>query len=184
MQLQRLLALLEASGPTYKSALSWVKKEWAPCVHLWCPAFWTHIFTRGFRTNNYTESLNSALKALLILRADLRVDSLWRVVIEEFTPRYVRKHLVANLQDSDDTITLSRKQFPPELGKLPLNVMKMLLLRMKRSELIPMKDIIRDPARQEVFLFVKNKQTLVSEFRFEKGSGITSPTTVMTNSSA
>ena len=184
MQLQRLLALLEASGPGYKSALSWVKNEWAPCLHLWCPAYWSHIFTRGFRTNNYTESLNSALKALLILRADLRVDSLWRIVIDEFTPRYVQKHLEANLRDSDDTITLTRKKFPPEFGKRPLNVLKLLLLRQKRSELIPMKDITRDSTRQEVFQFLKSKKTMLSEFRFEKGSGITSPTTPTTKTSA
>eukprot|EP00959_Pyramimonas_sp_CCMP1952_P212034 4437290-Pyramimonas_sp.AAC.1 len=175
--MQRLLALLEASGPGYKGALSWVKNEWAPCLHLWCPAYWSHIFTRGFRTNNYTESLNSALKSLLLLRADLRVDSLWRVVIEEFTPRYVHKHLEANLRDSDDTIRLTGKKFPPEFGKRPLNVMKLLLLRQKRSELIPTKDITRDSTQQGVFQFVKSRKTMLSEFRFGRGSGIMSPTT-------
>jgi hypothetical protein len=167
LQLRALEDLLEKSGPKYKAALMWVKNEWAPCLHLWCPAFWSHVFSRGFTTNNHTESLNKAFKALLILRADLRVDSLWRTALEEFTPRHVEKHLEANLKDSDDSVRFTKLKFPEEFGKRPLNVLKMLLLRKKRSEAIPMRDILQDNDTPGVFKFLKNKQTLQAEYQFE-----------------
>lgn len=147
-----------------------MKTEWAPCVHLWCPAYWTHLFSRGFTTNNYTESLNRALKALLILRANLRVDSLWRIVMEEFTPHHVQKHLHANLRDTDESITFTSTKFPKEFGRRPQNVMKKLLIRQKKAESIPAKDIIEDPTTSGVYKFSKSKATLLSEFRFEMGN--------------
>jgi len=167
LQLRDLEDLLHRSGPKYRAAAMWVKNEWAPCLHLWCPAFWTHVFSRGFTTNNHTESLNKAFKALLILRADLRVDSLWRTALEEFTPRHVEKHLEANLLDSDASVRFTKLTFPEEFGRRPLNVMKMLLLRKKRSEAIPTKDILQDSNTPGVYKFLKNKQTLHSEFQFE-----------------
>ena len=167
LQLSDLIALLERSGAKYRAALLWVKNDWAPCLHLWCPSFWSDDFSRGFTTNNHTESLNKAFKALLILRADLRVDSLWRTVLEEFTPRYVEKHLEANLKDSDSSVRYTKLKFPEEFGMRPLNVMKMLLLRKKRGEAIPMSNILQDSDKPAVYKFLKSKATLQSEFQFE-----------------
>ena len=90
--------------------------------------------------------------------------------MEEFTPHYVQKHLHANLRDSDESITFTRTKFPKEFGRRPLNVMKKLLIRQKKAESIPAKDIIEDPTTPGIYEFSKSKATLLSEFRFEMGN--------------
>jgi hypothetical protein len=48
--------------------------------------------------------------------------------------------------------------------------MKKLLIRQKKAESIPAKDIIEAPTTPGVYKFSKSKATLLSEFRFEMGN--------------
>lgn len=131
-------------------------------MHQWCPAFYRHVFTRSFSTNNYVEGLNHALKCQLILRPNLRTDSLWKVVFDDFTPKYVRRHLAANLASADHTVSFTRRAFPPEFGRRPLRVLIALQDRCERSKDIPSSDI--QQLGDGNFRFHKGKNVLRAEY--------------------
>ena len=134
-------------------------------MHMWCPAFFSHLFTRGFTTNNYVEGLNNALKQQLVLRPNLRVDSMFGVIFKSFTVKYVKRHLDLNMSSSDGR-KFRKKTFPTELGIRPVCVLEGLLARQTKAEKIPLGDIDTSKAPLGIYRFQKNKTVLRAEHEF------------------
>lgn len=137
-----------------------VISEWVGYSH---PGFYAHLFTRGFSTNNYVEGLNFALKSMLVLRPNLRVDSMFSVIFEMFLPKYTKLHLDRNV-DTWDGRQYKRKTFPHEFGNRPLCVLEGLLARKNKAEKIQGCKIDATQAASGIFRFPKNDATLKAEF--------------------
>ena len=150
-----------------KQCATWWRNEWKSCIHAWCPGFYAHLFTRGFCTNNYVEGLNFALKSMLVLRPNLRVDSMFSVIFEMFLPKYIKQHLDRNV-DTWDGRQFKRKVFPPEFGKRPLCVLEGLQARKSRAEKIPTCKIDSTHAASGLYRFTKNESTLKAEYMLHR----------------
>ena len=121
------------------------------------------MFTRGFTTNNYVEGLNFALKSMLVLRPNLRVDSMFNVIFESFTPKYIRRHLEKNVVSWDGN-PYRKKRFPAELGKRPVGVLEGLAARIEKAKKIPATHIDDTNAAKGVYRFRKNVAVLKAEY--------------------
>lgn len=130
---------------------------------MWCSGFYAHLFTRGFSTNNYVEGLNFALKSMLVLRPNLRVDSMCTVIFDMFVPKYVKLHLDRNVNSADGR-QYRKKNFPPEYGKRPLCVLEGLLVRQERGKQIPNDDIDETASTQGIYRFNKSTKILRAEY--------------------
>ena len=164
--MEQFAALLQRSGAAFKRCFTWFNSEWQPCIHLWCPAFYGHVFTRAFTTNNYVEGLNFALRSMLMLRPDLRVDSLWRVVVEDFTKKYIEMHAERNLLSSSTGVTFTKRTFPPEFGLRPLCILKALSERMDRGAMLDRQKMVCVDKERGMFKFIKGDRVLKSEYDF------------------
>jgi len=131
---------------------------------MWCPAFHNQIFTRTFTTNNYVEGMNYALKSMLMLRPNLRVDSLWMVVVNNFTEHYKVQHMDNNLRDSGRGATWTRQKFPSEFGTRPTCVLKGLQDRLERAKKIHSSRVTTENKALGQFRFLKGNQTLQAEY--------------------
>lgn len=125
------------------------------------------MFTRGFSTNNYVEGLNFALKSMLVLRPNLRVDSMFGVIFDMFTVKYIKRHLDQNV-NSWDTRQFRNKTFPEELGRRPLRVLEGLTARMTKAKSIPIACIDDSNATDGVYRFKKNKAVLRAEYMIQQ----------------
>ena len=75
--------------------------EWGTCQFKWSACYWTESFTRGYKTNNFTEALNKPIKAIFATRNDLRIDSMVVLSVTKVTPRYNDKHRKEQTLDLD-----------------------------------------------------------------------------------
>lgn len=150
-----------------QQCLTWWRNEWRPCIHMWCPGYYAHLFTRGFTTNNYVEGLNFALKNMLVLRPNLRVDSMFMVIFDMFTPKYIKRHLDKNV-DTWDGRKFRNKTFPIELGRRPLRVLEGLSARMERAKQIPRPWIHDNNATDGIYRFRKSKSALRAEYMMQQ----------------
>ena len=166
LQVTMLECVLRGAGKDLSRCVTWFVKEWKPCIHQWCPAFYGHVFTRSFTTNNYVEGLNHALKSMLILRPNLRTDSLWVVVMEDFTPKYVQRHLQSNLESADPSRSFTQQSFPKEFGLRPLRVLRALRNRQTSANDIPASGV--EDLEGGNFRFQKGKKVLRAEYELDQ----------------
>eukprot|EP00959_Pyramimonas_sp_CCMP1952_P360841 7557482-Pyramimonas_sp.AAC.1 len=151
--------------------LTWWTREWRPCIYMWCPGFYAHLFTRGFSTNNYVEGLNFALKSMLVLRPNLRVDSMCLTIFEMFVPKYIKRHLDRNV-DTWDGRQYRKKTFPPEFGKRTLVVLEGLQARLEKGKKISITRIDSSNASNGIYRFQKSTSVLRAEYMlFQARSG-------------
>lgn len=171
VQVQALCDFIENyKGGKLDHIWTWFADNWLPCLPQWCSAYWAHVFTRGFTTNNYTETLNKVLKSMLCLRADLRCDSMLRVLLDVFDRAIMQRHIRVNLKSTDPTKSLVHpEQISPEFSDRPPKVMQGLEARKVAASKLSDRQVSQDAVNPEKFYYLKNKTTMKNEFQFVQG---------------
>jgi len=171
VQVQALCDFIENyKGGKLDHIWTWFADNWLPCLPQWCSAYWAHVFTQGFTTNNYTETLNKVLKSMLCLRADLRCDSMLRVLLDVFDRAIMQRHIRVNLKSTDPTKSLVHpEQISPEFSDRPPKVMQGLEARKVAASKLSDRQVSQDAVNPDKFYFLKNKTTMKNEFQFVQG---------------
>ena len=158
--------------PTYYNRLAYSRQNcpnwnWSNVLH-GGEMNGNHVFMPGVPGSMRTCSpADFALKSMLVLRPNLRVDSMFSVIFEMFLPKYIKQHLDRNV-DTWDGRQFKRKVFPPEFGKRPLCVLEGLQARKSRAEKIPTCKIDSTHAASGLYRFTKNESILKAEYMLHR----------------
>ena len=141
-------------GSNNEAMRTWWENEWKGCMQMWCRAYRSTKFTRGFNTNNHNESTNKTLKVQLAERYDLKMGSTVRALYDKIMPEYEMKHA------SEQALEMGRKSnmiLPKVLlggrhAKLPENVTKQIASSASAAEKITPLSVLARSATQYNFI--------------------------------